>query len=476
MKKSNLNKYLLLLGVLLVRCASQDKIVPAPAVDGTIMGPYYSDNGGLGIRLGILEPEGKNLSEGQQWMPSFIQGVLTSDFSTFSAMSISDRRNLERVLAEQETSLVRETGAGASLSLGKLVNVQYILAGSLENISSGEFLLQLAITDAESGIRHASFGPRLIGEAQLRSASVIKEASAELLTRMGVELTDAGRAALQRTQSSEIEAAVALARGLTAEKNGNAIETLGYLYNAVSYDSSLLEAEGLLETLSADIAADSAVSFIANDLESYTKWKKILNEFENFYTAHPPFEFIYVPIPSQQGKTDYEAGNADLKFEVTLRESVEFKAMQNVLSNIIAGLTKTENREAWGFANWPYRTSLFGDYKNYTVGAELKNNRDETISTVQFTMSGRLAIFRNKIYADSKQNVTVVFPKVKVESLTENLSVRIISINGITKERAADEGFIRISATDKLPPKKLRNPLAVLSRDFFNIRQGTVYK
>ncbi|MDR2095979.1 MAG: hypothetical protein LBP76_10750 [Treponema sp.] len=469
MKKSNSGRHILvIMGVLLAGCASQGKIAPSPVNDEPIIGPYYSGDGGAGIRIAILEPEGKNLTEGQEWMPSFIQGMLTSDFSAFSAMIISDRQNLGRVLAEQQVSLAQD--AEASQSIGKLANVRYILAGSLENISSGEFLLQLAVTDAESGIRRASFEPRLMTEAQLRSASVIKEASAEMLAQMGVELTDAGRAALQRTQSSEIEAAIALARGLTAEKNGNAIETLSYLYNAVSYDSSLLEASGLLENLSADIAAAGTGAFIANDLEAQNKWKGILDEFETFYTAHPPFEFIYVPIPSQQGKTDYEAGTADLKFEVTLRESVEFKAMQNVLSTITAGLAKTGSRDAWGFASWPYRTSLFGGYKNYAVVAELKNNRDESISTVQFAISGRLVIFRNKIYADSKQNVSIVFQRVKIESLTENLSVRIISINGITTEQAADEGFIRISAADKLPAKKLRNLLVVLSRDFFNIR------
>jgi hypothetical protein len=401
-------------------------------------------------------------------MPSFIQGILTSDFSTFSAMTISDRRNLGMVLAEQQVSLAQE--AEAPLSIGNLANVQYILAGSLENIPTGEFILQLAVTDAESGIRRASFGPQVTGEAQLRSASIIKEASLDLLSQMGVELTDAGRAALQRAQSSEIEAAIALARGLTAEKNDNTIETLSYLYKAVSYDSSLLEAMGILETLSTDIAAGGARSYIANDLESHNKWKEILRQFETFYAAHPPFEFIYVQVPSQQGKTDYEAGTADLKFDVTLRESVEFTAMQNVLGIITGGLAKTGNKELWGLTDWPYRSDLFGSDKNYPVVAELVNNRGEVIATAKFTMSGRLVVFRNKIYADSKQNTTIVFPKVKVESLTDNLAVRIASFNGINTEQASDEGFIRISAADKLPSKKLRNPLAVLSRDIFNIR------
>ena len=66
---------------------------------------YYSGDGGRGIRLAVLEPAGRGLSANEQWMLSLVQGSITGDFNKFSAMTIIDRQNLEKILAEQQLSL-----------------------------------------------------------------------------------------------------------------------------------------------------------------------------------------------------------------------------------------------------------------------------------------------------------------------------------------------------------------------------------
>jgi hypothetical protein len=43
--------------------------------------PYYSGNGGKGLSLAILVPEGKGLTAEQNYLPSLVQGVFVGDFS-----------------------------------------------------------------------------------------------------------------------------------------------------------------------------------------------------------------------------------------------------------------------------------------------------------------------------------------------------------------------------------------------------------
>ena len=62
--------------------------------------PYFTGFGGEGMRLGILVPQSQGLNENQAYLPSMIQGVLVSNLSRYSAISIHDRVSLDRIIAE----------------------------------------------------------------------------------------------------------------------------------------------------------------------------------------------------------------------------------------------------------------------------------------------------------------------------------------------------------------------------------------
>jgi len=82
-------------GLKIVLMAYFVTIAAAPVASQT----PWTGNGGRGIRLTVLEPVGKGLSENEAWMPSLVQGSMTSDFNRYSAMTIIDRQNLVNVHA-----------------------------------------------------------------------------------------------------------------------------------------------------------------------------------------------------------------------------------------------------------------------------------------------------------------------------------------------------------------------------------------
>ncbi|MDR1211139.1 MAG: leucine-rich repeat protein [Spirochaetaceae bacterium] len=158
---------------------------------------YFEGEGGRGIRVAVLLPGGQGLAPDEEWLLALIQGSMAADFNKYSSMTVVDRQNLETVLAEQDRSLSGGYSEDEYIKIGNLTNAQYILTGSLKKTGQGAFLLEMAITGAETGVRRASYAPKSCSLRDLQGLSVLKDAFEDLVSQMGVRLTEAGKQALR---------------------------------------------------------------------------------------------------------------------------------------------------------------------------------------------------------------------------------------------------------------------------------------
>ena len=405
---------------------------------GVSAGPYYTGDAASSISLAVLRPTGTDLYENEHWLPAFIQGMLASELSKHSAMTVISRESADS---------------------GERGNANHLLAGMLRKTSRTDFLLQLTLTDITTGVQKASFSKE-ISAMELRDSSAISDAVLAILTQIGVELTDEGRESLKRINIEEREGAVALARGLTSE---NQIERLSYLYSAVSYDSSLSEAVSRLEDFNKSFEGTLG-ELIQNDVAARNFWNKMIEDFESFYTAHPPFELVFTPTPSKKGATNYTAGTVNLKFDVLFRESPELDGMRQVIRIIKSGLARTGMQETWGFGKWPYSSKLFSGFRNFSVVAELYNEQGVVVQEKTFETKGRLFAYRAAIYPDTSPKQEIVFTNVDINSFNIPM-VRIVSINKIDIEQAGNDGFMQVIEVPKLPASYPRNLLVYLTRN-----------
>jgi TolB-like protein len=195
--------------------------------------PYYEGSGGSGIRIAVLQPAGNDLSEQQQWLLRLIQSTITGDFNKYSAMTVIDRQNLEKILGEQNASLSGNYSEKDFISIGNLTNARYILAGTLAK-SGGGFLLELSVADAQTGVRKASFPPKNCSLDDLQTTAILKQAEEDLLAQLGVTLTAVGKQALRESVSavppavSGAEASADTSSMITTEK-GERISFIEYL-------------------------------------------------------------------------------------------------------------------------------------------------------------------------------------------------------------------------------------------------------
>ncbi|GHU97647.1 hypothetical protein FACS189483_04250 [Spirochaetia bacterium] len=457
----------------------------------TPQAPYFSGNGRKGTSLAILVPAGTNLTNDVAYLPNHVQGRFVSDLTKFSAMDVLDRQSLEKVLIENESGIYAEGQDFAEL--GKIAGKDYYLSGSLTKTASA-YALQVQITNTKTGNTEASYSGSCMAQ-ELDDFTAVKKASLDLLTQMGVELTSRGREELLEAGSEQsINAETALAKGITAQRSGTTVETLAYYYQAAAFDPSLAEAVSRASVMSADISSGNIGQNVRNDIAWRDAWVARLTETENFFRDYiktmPSYDFVY-STDLNVGATNYQDRTVSIGCEVELlfrpTSMVWFDTMNRVVNTVKAGLFETGRAEAWGLAKWPiyydneylspwtlYKVSNgknpFDNYEGYyTIVMDLVNNEGVSLGSQSFSF--RYGWYNddpeqqgyNKYHATYTLNVRprrnpaspgmvlsdiwqrVTFPAVNADLITDKLTLKVVSVDGIAAETAVRDGYIRIT-------------------------------
>jgi tetratricopeptide (TPR) repeat protein len=462
---------------------------------------YFTGDGGKELSLAVLEPTGKGLAVQDQWMLPLIQGSLTGDFNRYSAMTIVDRMNLEKILAEQSQSMSGNYSDDDYIRIGRLTNAKLILTGSISK-TANTLMMELSVTETETGVRKASYPPKAVSPSSVEDLSAVKKAAADLLEQLGITLTNRslqslknpvaitvvqGQASLApvqtvqqtvqnqqqdtqtrlpdaQTQLAEVQAQIALAKGITAQKQGTVVEALSYFIQATNYNPTLTEAASRMNTLNANISSGNIGVDTRNEIAWRRQWVARLQEaeiyFDNSVKTPLPYELVY-STDIQKGKINWQNETIELNFSMTFAPIDEAEALwKNPISGVINavknGLQATGRAEVWELSYWPKiragGTRIIGiDYNiphitdnNITVVAEIINDKGRSI--------GRQMAYISYGYEESGLIITkfnrwqgiVSFPSVKADDITDTLSVRISSIDGIPAETASKQRNITI--------------------------------
>jgi len=420
--------------------------------------PMWTGDGGRNIRLAVLAPEVQG--DVPSYLPIYIQGLLNNNLGRFSAINLIDRQNLNRIISEQNIAASGRFSDRDFVRIGNLANAQFFLFGTIQRISGNRFSLQLSVTEASSGVRKATF-MREGTLSQLEGRAIlINEASAELLSQLGVQLTNNGTQTLLAGNISTVQAQTGLAKGITAQAGGSDVEALFNFAQAITFDPSQVEALSRLNTLSTTISGGTISQRITNDIQARDRWIEAFKETVKFFNDHPPFEIIFDPNLMQIGETDYSRRTATLGMRIALDSS---KAGFDALNALLEGLEKTGRRSAWGFAGWPLNditprtagTVVFNGRRtfSYKVDVALLNENGVRIGSGSATLNTEAIRFNSgdkNISIPFNTHGVVRFPNIKTEDLTlsPTLTIVIVAVNGISSSNLAGSGFIRIETAD----------------------------
>jgi hypothetical protein len=464
----------------------------APKVAVEPVNPFYTGSGGKGISIAILAPKAAGITENQAHIPALVQGEFVSNFSGYSALSVMDRENLDNVYGELQSGYYDDNDE-AGLDFGRLSSTDYLLNGSITKTATG-YALQIKITKTADKMTAASFSGTCTF-TELDNLTGVRLVSLDLLQKMGIELTDRAKTELAGAAAvNHVNAQSALAQGITAQKGGTVVEALSYYYQAASFDSSLQEAASRAGVISAAISGGNIGANVRNDIQRRNEWLKILDEADNFFKEHLPWEIIYYPTLTQ-GRVDYAKETVDISFRTEVRPTEGFKT----INTILAGLKKTGKIEEWGMIYWPLSSSVFvdranspangrGDHpvssgddmyswpilKKISTSFQLVNANNKVIGTSNDDIwcSLRFRNFTSGLFYDNESTArlrrqldvagqvygwdmsveaspvieNIVFLSVNANDITDSMTVKIVSVNGISAEEAGQTGHIRISA------------------------------
>jgi hypothetical protein len=254
--------------------------------------PLFVGNGGKGVIVAVPAPIIRNGTIADNWMPQFIQDLITGDLARFSAMTVLDRVNEQLAIAEQQLS---ESGFYSDenfTAIGNMTNAEYLVAGNIQNIS-GSYMITFRINNIVTNEVQTAFSQRYSLQ-DIENGKAVKEAVWELLYGMGIELTPTGKQLLLDEQGTQpqVQATRNLAHGMVAEKSENIIEALAFLSGAIDFEETKTEANRHIQNFFID-APTSGIRERANyALTQKTKWEKIFSELKIYIREHLPV-FIY---------------------------------------------------------------------------------------------------------------------------------------------------------------------------------------
>ena len=415
--------------------------------------PYFSGSGGRGMTLAILVPESTGLNENQAYLPRMVQGVLVSNISKYSAISVLDRVSLDRVITETLDPTYEDNLD--IVRLGHIAQVGHMMTGNITRTFTG-YALQINITETTPDAKTIASFSGTSTVAQFDDFSAIHRASRELLEQMGVELTEAAKNELDRGSSSqEIRAQTNLAQGIVAQEGGTVVEAMVHYYNAVSFDSQLSEAAGRLSSLSSTISGGNIGENVRNDIQRRNEWMKILTEAENFFSRNLPFELVYSNSLAQ-GRIDYARETVELISSIELRPS---NNSFEVFSDILVGLEGTGRRKEWGLEFWPVSaTVLFSNQyyaravnerttaeKRMDVALALVDENGKVISEQSVNLRSRIQFARSNTRIREGHELYWAYGRVIFDIMTGGyyiIDTTKLEVLGVTQAQADDYPFL----------------------------------
>ena len=422
---------------------------------------FWTGDGGKEVSLAILAPKATGLEEKQGYLPTLVQGELVSNFSGYSAISVLDRVRLEEHYAELESGIYSDN-AEAVMDFGHLLPTTHLMTGTITRTETG-YALQIQIARNADKITAASYSGTFTF-ADLDTLAGIRRASLDLLPRMGVALTDLAREQLSAAASfNHVSAQTALAQGITAQRQGTEVAALSYFLQAGAFDSTLLEALSRTSTLSANISGSNVGDNVRNDIQWRNEWVARLTETEQFFTdffaaQSMPFTLFYT-TEIAQGRVNYQNNTVALSVEANLHGfNTWLVEITRSLQTVHEGLQATKRASTWGLGSWPRqsvtRNNPFTARKNhnFTVNFELVNDRNEVIGTsvVQTGSFWDFKLTEERPYVNPSRDDKKTVPfTVNANAISDRMTIRVASVNGIDAETAARTGVLQIRAIPK---------------------------
>ncbi len=389
-----------------------------------------------GSKITVSLPVVKNAAPGEEWIPLFVQGQLSSDIQNYSPFTVIDRTAAEQLLGEQklkEANSYLSATEDSSIQYASLVDSDYLITVNLIK-KSASWALDCKVMDVKSsGTVGKSYSNANVMNSALEDGSIIHNAAYEILAGLGIDSAEL-KALLSQTQT-QIEQATAqasVAKGIVAEQGGSNIEALTYYIRAKKSDKNLSEATSRMANMTNVVTGGNFGANAKNLIKMRNDWDKLLREAAELIAANPPEFTLYYYSDlkaDEMTEEDYERGTmtieAGLPFLISKGGSENSK-ITDELRDCRDKIPESKNwgnkinNFPWAYAedipgdNWLKRMSR-GESEQFVFSMQLLDAKKKIIGQTDIT-------FTVKYYADYHTKIDIRWPYLNKFYTTYNRS------------------------------------------------------
>ena len=357
------------------------------------------------VSIAVPAPKGVNLGDGADWIPFFMQGVITSNFQQYSGLTVIDRQNADMVKAEQRLFESAEFDEKNAIEIGKMTNARLIVTGSIL-AKSNAYALTFSITDAQTGETKASASVPNCLRIALEDGSMANQISYDLMTGYGIALGDDAKSKLTQigaVMAAETSAQVSVAKGIVAENRGSNIEALTYYIQAKKKDKDFAEATSRISGMTTVVTGGNFGANAKNMIKLRNDWNKLLLEAASLIAANPPeFEVRYFTDIGSFSLTEQDYANGTMSFRLGAPYLKQISGEENkkIADELMTAMHSIPESKNWGEkmngVPWTYADDIKGDNwlkwtntertENYPLSVALLDANKKTIAKKAYTL------------------------------------------------------------------------------------------
>lgn len=346
---------------------------------------YYTGDGGKDLSIEVDLPQlSGSITDEASWIPDFVVNVLCDDIAKYSAITVVDTNNLDRVIEAQKRTENVLYNQDEAPELGNLSVAKNLLIINI-TAKSTSYAVSLKVNNIESNTSLAAFNEPNCSAQDLESSLVLKKAVCDLLGQLGVKLTEEGKKSLTdvATQTNTIEAQKNIAKGTAAMQSGSSIEALSYFVKAKNSDNSLKRASVAMSKAGNVVATTDFASNVRNVIKMRKEFIALVDETTAYLNESFPYSVLYSKN-LEEGEIDFENETFKMLFKFTPITNFEAREL---VQNIYAAYLTMPKHEEWGLEG-KINSMIPGGYMRITFVATDKTGKEIGTAVYDRSLSG----------------------------------------------------------------------------------------
>lgn len=308
---------------------------------------YFTGDGRKDLSIQIDTPKLVNIDdETSAWLYDTTINTFTDDIKKYSNINVSDVYNQERIAETQKNDENALYSSDNEIEIGNFTTAKYVLVVSITGKPSS-YSVSARLNNKETNTPLAAHN-KDYSYSELESCYFIKDSIIDLLTQLGVNLTESGKNSLLKVSETNgdlsIEAQKLVAKGAEAERKGSKVEAMSYYFKANATDPSLQRAIDSLSRTSKSIAAGDYGTKARNLIQQRKDFISLINTLSDYFKNNIPYYVVYdddIPM----GKIDYKNETFDINVKLAVVKDIE---KEKVYKNILKAYKNEPGSDEWG--------------------------------------------------------------------------------------------------------------------------------